>query len=80
MKSFKSLLLLIGLLCLFESGFAQQRFPATYQPDRTYTGQSIHDLVQVSEENVDIGLWALVLAKTFDPALDVEHYSGGQLR
>lgn len=71
----KSFFLLIGLLlCLSQPGQAQHRFPATYQPDRAYTGQSIYDLVHVSEKKVDVGLWALVIARTFDPALDVEHY------
>ena len=74
MKLFPSLLPLIGLFCLSWPGFAQGRFPASYEPNRTDTSQSIYDLVQVPEENVDVGLWALVLAKTFDPTLNVEPY------
>lgn len=68
----KRILLITALLGCSTPGFAQEHFPAAYQPERRYTAQRIHDLTAVPEGQVDIGLWALIIAHTFDPAIDVE--------
>lgn len=42
------------------------------QPIRTYKGQTIWDLPNVPEDQVDIGLWALIISKEHDPSVDVD--------
>jgi regulator of sirC expression with transglutaminase-like and TPR domain len=39
-----------------------------------YSGQSVFDIVNVPEENIDIGLWALIIAKEYDISVDVPKY------
>jgi regulator of sirC expression with transglutaminase-like and TPR domain len=41
---------------------------------REYKGQTIGDITNVKEENLDIGLWALVIAKEVDSAVNVQEY------
>lgn len=53
---------------------AQDRFPATYSPERAYTDQQVRDLLTIPEEEVDVGLWALVIAHEYDSSVDVEAY------
>lgn len=64
------LILLLGSYCLF----AQSKFPVVYQPVQEYTGQTIWDVVNVPEEYLDVGLWALIIAKEYDQNVDVEKY------
>jgi len=54
--------------------FAESHFPVSYQPDRQYTGQTIWELPDIPEEQLDIGLWALIIAKEYDSAVDVQRY------
>lgn len=51
---------------------AQHRLPSSYTPERSYTGQTLDDLLTTPERHVDIGLWALIVAHTYDPSVDVE--------
>ncbi len=46
----------------------------TYRPNRTYTGQTIWNLPEIPESEVDIGLWALLIAKEVNPELEIEPY------
>lgn len=43
----------------------------TYEPHRSYNNQQVSDLINMPEENIDIGLWSLIIAKEFDPSTDV---------
>lgn len=43
-------------------------------PPATYQGQTIEDLPAVAEADIDLGLWALVIAKQVRPDLDVARY------
>ena len=45
-----------------------------YEPDREYKGQTIWQLPDIPEEKIDIGLWSLIIAKEFDPSIDVNHF------
>ena len=49
----------------------QEAFPQHYVPDRIYRGQKVADLLTVPENKVDIGLWALIIAKEYDSTIDV---------
>jgi len=65
-------LLLVSLLSsahLLLSGIAESD-----NPIRKYTGQTVFDLEYVPEENVDIGLWSLIISKTYNSTVDVLHY------
>jgi regulator of sirC expression with transglutaminase-like and TPR domain len=62
-------LLIIG--CCLQAR-AQAPVPGLPHPPARYTDQSIWDLPNVPEEKVDLGLWALVIAKEFDPSVDVQ--------
>ena len=44
------------------------------QPERVYRGQTIWDLAEIEESQIDLGLWALVIAKHIDPEVDVPAY------
>lgn len=44
------------------------------QPSAVYSGQTVWDLPAMAEENIDIGLWALIAAKEFDPSIDIPSY------
>ncbi|CAM2010500.1 transglutaminase family protein [Acanthopleuribacter pedis] len=63
------MLYLMMLLCL--QGQAE---PALILPDRTYRGQTIWDLPNAVEAEIDMGLWALILAKHVQPDLDIPRY------
>ena len=39
-----------------------------------YQGQTIWDLAEIDESNINIGLWALIIAKHRDPTIDVNRY------
>jgi regulator of sirC expression with transglutaminase-like and TPR domain len=64
MKSF------IVALFLFSSILIAQSLPIIQ-----YTGQTIWDLPNVKEENIDVGLWALILAREYDSTINVQKYS-----
>jgi len=49
-------------------------FPEKYNPIREYSGQTIFDFEDVLEENIDIGLWSLIIAKEYDSSINVEAY------
>lgn len=53
--------------------FAQSLF-AQYKSAQEYSNQSIYGIVNEKEENIDIGLWALIIAKEFDKSVDVQKY------
>ena len=66
-------ILFIALLCSgFYSAWAQPHFPENYIPIREYIEQTMWDLPEIPEEYIDVGLWALVIAKEFDPEVDIE--------
>jgi len=52
-----------GIVCFSQS--------LRHVPVREYTGQTIWDLPDVPEEQVDIGLWALIIEKENNPSLDI---------
>ena len=58
--------LLMNILAISASVFSQARTPV-----RDYHGQTIWQLPKIAEEDIDIGLWALIIAKEFDPSVDV---------
>ncbi len=58
------------LFCFTEVGLSQSRVPV-----REYHGQTVWDLPSTAEEEIDVGLWALVGAKEFNPKVDVAWYS-----
>ncbi len=74
MRSFYLLSIIIVFLSALAPTFAQSNFPQSYTPTREYTGQTIWDIVSVPEENIDVGLWALIIAKEFDSSVDVEKH------
>jgi len=45
-----------------------------YIPMREYKGQTIWDIENVKEENIDIGLWALIIAKEYDNSIEINKY------
>jgi regulator of sirC expression with transglutaminase-like and TPR domain len=47
----------------------------THSPDLVYHGQTVWDLPKIAEDDIDIGLWALIVAKEFDNSVDVVKYS-----
>lgn len=61
----------LALMIAFQSPLRAQ-VPGLPRPPARYTGQSLWDLPNVPEEKVDLGLWALVVAKEFDPSVDVQ--------
>jgi regulator of sirC expression with transglutaminase-like and TPR domain len=58
------------LLVLFATGYSQAQ-----TPDRHYHAQTIWQLPGMAEDGIDVGLWALIIAKEFDPTVDVARYS-----
>jgi len=65
---------LLVLLVCSSVLLAQSCFPASYQPVRQYTGQTIWQLPDVPEDQLDIGLWALVIAREYDSTTDIPEY------
>lgn len=53
--------------------FAQSLF-SQYKSAQEYSNQTIYDIVNEKEENINIGLWALIIAKEFDNFIDVKKY------
>lgn len=43
-------------------------------PDRQYHGQTVWDLSTIPEEKLDIGLWALIIAKTCDSTIAIDRH------
>ncbi|MBZ0181134.1 MAG: hypothetical protein K8F60_01630 [Melioribacteraceae bacterium] len=70
--NYKVLLLLVAILNT--NLFSQSKFPTHYIPDRTYSGQSIFDIINVPVEKIDIGLWSIIISKEFDNSIDVNYY------
>ena len=64
----KILIRSLVLLLLSYPTFAQ------FAPTRVYTNQSVSDIINEKEENVDIGFWALVIAREYDNSIDVQKY------
>jgi regulator of sirC expression with transglutaminase-like and TPR domain len=73
MLRFSTIILLFFIVFSTDS-FSQKKFPENYTPLRTYSGQAIWDVAKVKEENIDIGLWALVISKEYDSSVDVQKY------
>ena len=44
------------------------------EPDIRYTGQTIWELPQLRDCEIDLGLWALIVAKEYDKALDIDKH------
>ncbi len=56
------------LFCLFvlsNRNIANAQYSGAYSPMREYTGQEICDILDIPENNIDIGLWALIIAKEY---------------
>jgi len=62
-------------LCLLVCINTSIIFPNTgHSTLKTYTGQSITDIDKTTEDNIDIGFWALIVSKEFDNKVDVNKY------
>lgn len=48
--------------------------PKADTPITMYHGQTIWELPSIPDSKIDIGLWALVVAKEYDHSLDIQHY------
>jgi Uncharacterized conserved protein len=66
----KLIFLIIILNMLFIS-FAQ---PVFRRQIPLYTDQTLYDLINEKEENIDVGHWALIIANEFDNSIDVNKY------
>ncbi|MFH2047947.1 MAG: hypothetical protein ABIJ12_00740 [bacterium] len=64
----------IFIILIFTINIHSANFPDKYNPIREYTGQSIFDIENVPEENIDIGLWSLIIAKECDSSINVTDY------
>lgn len=53
---------------------AESAFPERYTPKHEYTGQSVWELSEVPEDEIDVGLWALIMAKEADSSVDIPLY------
>lgn len=62
------------LYSIFILTFLAQSLSAQYKSALDYSNQSIFDIVNIKEENIDIGLWALIIAKEYDNSVDVQKY------
>ena len=56
-----------SIFLMFFFSLQAQRMPE-------YHGQTLKDIVKESDENIDIGMWALIIAKEYDNSVDVEKY------
>ena len=65
----KNLIIISVFIVSSYSSFAQ------YKSTKDYTNQSIYDIVNEKEENIDIGLCALIVAKEFNNSIDIQKYS-----
>jgi regulator of sirC expression with transglutaminase-like and TPR domain len=54
--------------------FAQWNVNNGNNTPEKYTGQTIFDIVNKPEGNINIGLWALIIAKEYDNIVDVPRY------
>lgn len=59
---------ILFLLLMCRSIFTQ------YKSFTEYSNQNIFDIVNEKEENIDIGLWAFIVAKEFNNSVDVQTY------
>jgi len=60
-------LFIFGMVFLCQDVLAQQSH-------HLYTGQTIWDITDITQDEVNVGLWSLIVAKELDPDLDVAHY------
>jgi regulator of sirC expression with transglutaminase-like and TPR domain len=65
----------IGKLLFIFAIFSISVFSQTRSPILYYHGQTIWQLPKIAEKDIDIGLWALIIAKEFDPSIDIPKYS-----
>ena len=54
--------------------FSLFQFSLSQEMQLRYNGQTIYDIIKLPEEEIDIGLATLVLAKEFYPDMDVNYY------
>jgi len=66
--AFHRSILLVGALCTAATALTAQ---VSYSPDARYREQKVWDLPKVQEKSVDIGLWAFIIAKEYDPSVNV---------
>ena len=64
----------ILLILLFYNSSVSSQTKSKYIPMREYKGQTIWDIANVKEENIDIGLWSLIIAKEYDNSIDINKY------
>ncbi len=64
----KKVTVIFVFIILSQLIFAQYNFQGKYH------NQSIFDIVNEKEENIDIGLWALIIAKEYNNSIDVQKY------
>lgn len=67
---FRALFAVIVLFTISYSAVAQRKI--VYKPDPRYTGQAVWDFPGVKEASIDIGLWALIVAREYDSTVDVQ--------
>jgi len=68
-SAFQCAVFLAGVLCTATSCLTAQ---VKYTPDSRYRGQTVWDLPKAPEKSIDIGLWAFIIAKEYDPSVDVK--------
>jgi len=62
------------LIFLFYNSTVNSQTKINYIPISEYKGQTIRDVENVKEENIDIGLWALIIAKEYDNSIEINKY------
>lgn len=67
-------LALLIFLFLLPFRICSQSSSTNFSAQNEYQGQRIWDLPKIPEEQVDVGLWALIVAKEFDPSVDIPKY------
>lgn len=65
MRSFSLFIFVVVFLC--PNVLAQQAHPL-------YSGQTIWEITDIAEDEVNVGLWSLIVAKELDPNLDIVQY------
>ena len=60
----------VALLIHASPAIAQKKI--VYKPDPRYTGQTVWEFPRAKEKTIDIGLWALIIAKEYDSTVDVQ--------
>ncbi len=69
-------ILILVIVSLFSKAVGLDSTQNSYKPIREYSNQSIFDIENITEENIDIGLWTLLIDKEIDSTIDVEYYLG----